>query len=331
MLNEDLKLKSHKGLLRSLCSLLWKLDFPFPRRDEHAVGVHVLRPDETLGRAAEYRKGFELGMGRGEGLGDCGGLAAGQGADGVDEPAAGLERAGDMVEQLGLEVGEFAHILECRAPAGVGIALPGADAAAGGVDQDAVEFRFGRKEGAAIPVDRAVVEDLGPTGPLSQRGQAAGGPVAGPDHALVFHLVGQMQGLAAFTGAGVPPGFAGLGPAGEADQLRREVLDFEKTLVKLVRAEEIVESAEAIRGGGRRRRRDIGGQVGRRAIAERAGDGAGELALDADPERRIALQLLQPGQREGVDLGGDPIRDRPGGEGLGLDRGLFRVVASLQG
>src|SRR5262245_60496541 len=107
------------------------------------------------------------------------------------------------------------------------VALPGTDAAARCVEEDAVEFRLGWELVATIPCRRAAVENFGPGGALLELGQTTRRAIAGPEHALVLHEVGEVHGLAAFAGAGVPPSLAGLGCARVADELRSEVLDLE--------------------------------------------------------------------------------------------------------
>ena len=77
-----------------------------------------------------------------EGVGDGGGLAAGERADGVDEATAGLQGDDDVVQECELSGGELADIFWCGGPAGVRIALPSADAAARGIEEDAIEFCF---------------------------------------------------------------------------------------------------------------------------------------------------------------------------------------------
>src|SRR5690606_14029297 len=154
-----------------------------------------------------------------------------------------------VAEELELDLGEFLDVVERGGPAGVGVALPGADAGAGGVDEDAVELGLGGEHGAAVPDDGAVVENLGAGGAFAQVGEAAGVAVAGPDEAAVVHEIGEVEGFAALTGAGVPPGFAGLGRAGVADELRAEVLDFEEALFELRHDVQVARAGVALGGG----------------------------------------------------------------------------------
>src|SRR5664279_4507874 len=107
------------------------------------------------------------------------------------------------------------------------MALPGADAAARRINEDAIETRPGRHRRTATPRHGSVIEHLGAGGAFLQDVDPAHRTVAGPDQPLILHEVGQMQRFAAFARAGIPPGFAGRWRAGMADQLRSQVLDFE--------------------------------------------------------------------------------------------------------
>src|ERR1019366_8682445 len=105
----------------------------------------------------------------GKRIGDRRRLAARERADRIDEPATGLERAGDMVEHRELGGGKFAHVVGRSRPARVRVALPGADAAARGIEEDAVELLLRRELGAAIPEIRAVVEKFRARGAALKR------------------------------------------------------------------------------------------------------------------------------------------------------------------
>ena len=144
--------------------------------------------------------------------------------------------------------------------------------------------------------------------------------VGHPDQTLIVHHIGEMQGLAAFTGAGIPPRLSSGGEGGEADELRREVLDLEFAFVEVRRAEEILFTFVA--HGIRREFTEF-------TFTERFGKFAGLAGTGPEPERRQALDLAQV-------FGGDlhllrePSRDRADGEGLGFD-GLGVVFeASVQ-
>ena len=149
-----------------------------------------------------------------------------------------------MVEEGELGRGQLRDILRRGGPAGLRVALPGADTAAWGVDEDAVEFRLGWEPRGAVPDHRAVVEQLCPGSAALEGLEAAGVAVAGPDDALVLHQIREVHRLAALAGAGVPPRLAGLRGAGDADHLRGKVLDFKLPGLELVGLEEVLDAGE---------------------------------------------------------------------------------------
>ncbi len=278
-------------------------------------------------------EGFEVVVGGGDGTGDGGGFAAGERADGVDEFAAGFERGDDVFEEGALDGGEFEDVVDRGVPAGVGIALPGADAAARSVDEDAVEFGFGGEARAAVPGGGAEIEDVGAGGAALEGFQAARVAVGGPDEALVLHEVGEMQGFSAFAGAGVPPSLFGRGRGGDADELRGEVLDFEGAGVEGGGEEEILVAGVTQRVGGTPGSGVLGfgfwvlgfrfGALdwgrGRRAVAELLGEFWCGAGAGAEPEGGFALELLKEGSGE-LHLVAEPVGDGAGGEGFGFDR-----------
>src|ERR1051325_938834 len=99
-------------------------------------------------------------------------------------------------------------VLQGGGPAGVRIELPGADPAARGIDEDAVKFSFGGSGGAAVPYAGSIVEDSIARGASFQFFETPLGAVAGPDEAFIVHEIAEVKCLAAFAGAGVPPGLA---------------------------------------------------------------------------------------------------------------------------
>src|SRR4051812_35899723 len=99
------------------------------------------------------------------------------------------------------------------------ITLPRAHTAARCIDEDAVEFRLGWRLGRTIPWCDAIIENLGAGGTAFERIETAGMAIAGPNGAFAGHQVGEVQGLAALAGAGVPPRLAGFGRTGVADEL----------------------------------------------------------------------------------------------------------------
>ena len=294
-------------------------------------------------------EGFEVVVGGGEGVGDGGGLAAGERADGVDEFAAGFEGGGDVFEECALDCGEFADVVERGGPAGVGIALPGADAAAGSVDEDAVEFGFGGETRAAVPRGGAEVENVSAGGAAFERFEAARVSIGRPDETLVLHEVGEVKGFAALAGTGVPPRLLRRGRGGDAHELRGEVLDFEGAGVEGGGEEKVLVAgvAESVRGeaaevwslgfgvwsfgfgvagfGIRTRNSELGTRNGgwrRFAVAELLGEFFRCSRAGAEPEGGFALELLEERRGE-IHLVAEPVGDGAGGEGFGFDG--FRI------
>ena len=274
-------------------------------------------------------------MGGGEGLGDAGGLAPGEGADRVDQAAAGFERTGHLLEQAALHDGQLLDVVERGGPSGVGVAGPGAEAGAGGVDEDAVELRLGGQVVGRLPGGETVVVELGAAEAALEILETALGAVAAPERALVGHLVGEVERLAAFAGADVPPGLAGLRGAEGADDLRGEILDLERAGVEGLGDVEVGRAGVAQGVGGERMR-------GGFAAAEGLREGGGAAGAGAQPERRPGLEGAQP--RELAALGGggvgvevelrpDPLGHGEGGERLVLDaaRVLRETLLDLGG
>ena len=92
----------------------------------------------SLGQGVGEGFEAELGVGFEEGADDADGLGRGEGADRVDERAAGPDAGRGGVEDLALELGQAGDRLAVERPARVGVAPPGADGRARGVDQHAV-------------------------------------------------------------------------------------------------------------------------------------------------------------------------------------------------
>jgi hypothetical protein len=94
---------------------------------------------------------------------------------------------------------------------------------------------------------------------------------------LFFIWSAEVERLAAFAGAGVPPRLAGLRGGGEADELRGEVLDLEFAGFELLGLEKVLRAGEAegvaatVGGLGRRRGIWRGRALPGRARSQRAG------------------------------------------------------------
>src|SRR5687767_13586039 len=130
-----------------------------------------------------------------------------------------------MFEQRTLGGGELADVGRSDRPARMRISLPGANTAARGVDEDPVEFGFRRGLRRTVPDYGTIVEKLGARGATFQSIKTTRMTVAGPHDTFVSHQICQMQRLAAFARAGVPPHLARLRRSGQADKLRGEILN----------------------------------------------------------------------------------------------------------
>ena len=145
----------------------------------------------------------------------------------------GLSRAGDVVEQGELGGGEFAHIFQRGRPAGVRrLRCQVPTPLHGASIRMPSNLCLGRQAlGGTVPQGGAIVEQLSARAArrLSVSMRLFG--MAGPSPkrcAFVFHLVGEVERLAAFAGTGIPPRLARLrARSRDSDQLGSEILDFE--------------------------------------------------------------------------------------------------------
>src|SRR5262245_30847840 len=101
----------------------------------------------------------------------------------------------------------------------MGIALPGADAAARRVDENAVEASLRRQLRGAIPDGGAKIEDRRACRASFEDLEPPHVAIGGPDHPFVRHQIGEMQQLAALAGAGIPPRLARMWRARVAHKL----------------------------------------------------------------------------------------------------------------
>src|SRR4051812_36141637 len=111
-----------------------------------------------------------------------------------------------MTNEAFLHLGKFAHILRGRRPAGMWIALPGADAAAWSIHEHAIKTGLGGQVFAAVPYAGPAIKNPSACSPPFELVEPPGRAVGCPDQAFVSHQSGEVQQLAAFTGARVPPG-----------------------------------------------------------------------------------------------------------------------------
>ncbi len=61
-----------------------------------------------------------------------------QRAGGIDHRASGLHPLGTVVQNTGLQGDQFRHRFRCLSPAGIGVAVQGAESRARSVDQQAI-------------------------------------------------------------------------------------------------------------------------------------------------------------------------------------------------
>lgn len=132
-------------------------------------------------------------------------------ADGVDESSARLEHRWGGVEEVMLDRFKPFEGVRGEFPFDVWVASEGAKAGAGGVDEEAVygaveAFDVLGRGGSGLDVVGA-----GAGGAASELLKMMGLGVEGDDAASVAHEGGEVQGLAAFAGAGVRGAHAGLG------------------------------------------------------------------------------------------------------------------------
>lgn len=104
------------------------------------------------------RHWFELRMYLAESFRHSHGFRPGQGANGVNQLASRLHRSRHMEQQLQLHRAQLFYICEHRRPPGVRVPLPGAEAAARGVQEDAIKMSASRKLPTAVPRRRAKVK-----------------------------------------------------------------------------------------------------------------------------------------------------------------------------
>src|SRR5262245_48650354 len=120
-------------------------------------------------------------MGFGKLLRNAGRLRPRQRTNRVDEAAAGLERVRGVIAERALHDREFLDVLQLRGPTRIRIALPDADAAAGRVDEYAVELGSGGQARAPVPFGRPVIENSGAGGAFLELRQSARRAIRRPE------------------------------------------------------------------------------------------------------------------------------------------------------
>ena len=308
-----------------------------PTGDKHAGAGVVLRPvlkhrggGASGGQWVGKRQGHETGTLILEGLGDTHGFGTSKGTDGVNEPASWFHRGGGVAEEPGLQGAEFLDVVGGNRPTRMRVTLPGADAAARGIHEDAVESGFGWELWAAVPEGGSVIKNAGTGGAMFEFLEAPGGRIAGPNQAFVFHQIRQVQQFAALAGTGIPPRLTGNGRANEAHSLGTEVLQFELAGVKRGRAEQILVTA-ILQGISE------GALAEGPAILQKPGQFPALPTAGAEPETWRGLQGSEP-SRSNLHYCFKPSRHsmvekvvigelfRPGGESVGKLEGALDLV-----
>jgi hypothetical protein len=119
------------------------------------------------------------------------------------------------------------------------IALPCANPAAGGIDQDSIAQGIEGQSFVIVPKTSATVEHAGTSCPTSKSLETPGGPICSPNQSFIVHKISQVESFSAFTGANIPPGLPWLGTAKPADSLRTDVLQFEPSLAEFGGVEKV--------------------------------------------------------------------------------------------
>ena len=152
---------------------------------------------------------------------------------------------------------ELVDVLGLQMPPGIGIAPPGAAAAAGRIQQHAVELPgMALDPGIALAHQAAAfhVKHARAVEPRRRALDPADQHVAGHELALVLHRCGQRQGLAAGPGAEIGDPLAGLGIHQQRDELGAFVLHLDQPGLEALQAGERRPSRHPQAQRGERRR-----------------------------------------------------------------------------
>ena len=163
-----------------------------------------------------------------EGLQQLAVLSGIDGAGGIDQLTARLEQGQQGLQEAALQQHQLANQGRGDAPAGIGVAGQGAQARAGGIQQDAIKpaapLGFLGRQLSGIGnqgVDGAQAE-AGGVDP--HPAQAALGAIHRPHLALVADQFSQVGALAAGGSAGIEDALAGLGIQQQPHRLGRAIL-----------------------------------------------------------------------------------------------------------
>ena len=156
-------------------------------------------------------------------------------AGGIHQPASRLEQRPEAIQQLALQHHQPIDRGGVEPPAGIGVAGQGAEAGAGGIQQDAVELaqqlRLAFREGGGIATGGANAVEAQPLGIAIHPPQAGFGAIERHHLPLVVDQLRQVGALAAGGGAGVEDALTGLGIQQRRDALGGAVLHAPMALV----------------------------------------------------------------------------------------------------
>src|SRR5690606_16681833 len=257
-------------------------------------------PEAMAGNRGEVR------VRREEGGSLLGVLLRQDGTGDVDQSAAGPDELRSLIEQCLLLRNPRRDLLGGQLPFGIGATTPGARSGTRRVDNDAVEAAEERVESVRGRWYDLGIADTTALEALVDRRQPGPITIVGEDLALVLHLGGHGEGLAAGTGAKVEHLLTGLRPRQQRRELAALVLHLEPALEPRLVGLDIRRAA--VRPTGRDAKAD------RR---DRGGFGMETLQRLQDP-RRIRFERVDPQvegwprrQRRGL---GNPVRAEAAGE-----------------
>ena len=248
-------------------------------------------------------------------------------AGGIHQLATGLKQGQQSLQQLLLQGNELLDGPRGHAPAGIGMAGQGAQARAGGIQQDAIKTGapLGLGPSQATGIGRQNLDGLQTqAGPIDlhppQPGRRA---INGPNLALVAHQLSQMGGFTPRSCAGIQDALAGLGVQQQGHPLGSAILHAPLAF-------------------------GVAGQPAQITAAAHQGEGQGQALDHLGPNpgcQQLRLQLVETGldridaqiqagrqvagQTKGLGLlQGQPLQhqgSQPIGQGMAHPKGLARI------